>query len=305
MSNWEGPFPPRAAPIRVKGGIRARTARGAIGRQWWSRRFIEVLESFDLRGRLARGRTYARQGQVIALEIASGEVNATVQGSRPTPYRVRIGLAPLPEPAWQAAESALAAQALYCARLLAGEMPGEIEEVFVDAGAPLFPRRATDLRMSCTCPDATVPCKHLAATFYLLAEAFDDDPFRILQWRGRDRDRLLSRLRDLRGGAGGGSAAGTAGSTGEVSQADAGGGAAPATDVAAALAEVTSPSLADTLDRFWLPPVPLPGEPPPTLPTEPDLLLRQLPTPPATLGGNETARRLRRAYLRFPGTPTT
>ena len=42
--------------------------------------------------------------------------------------------------------------------------------------------------MRCSCPDSEVPCKHLAATFYLLAEAFDEDPFLILRWRGRDRE---------------------------------------------------------------------------------------------------------------------
>lgn len=284
MSTWDGPFPPRAAPIRVEGGIRARTARGAIGRQWWSRRFIEVLESFELTGRLARGRSYARQGQVLALEIGTGEVSATVQGSRPRPYRVRIGLAPLPDRVWAEVEVALVAEALYCARLLAGEMPPDIETVFDAAGAPLFPARARDLGMSCSCPDQAVPCKHLAATFYLLAEAFDDDPFRILQWRGRPREALLARLRELRGDAGtSGPAAGDA----------------PVVGAAAVLAEVTSPPLDEVADRFWLPPVPLPGEPPPTLPTAPDLLLRQLPTPGASLGGPELVRRLRSAYHRL------
>lgn len=296
MSNWDGPFPPRAAPIRVEGGIRARTTRGDIGRQWWSRRFIEVLESFELRGRLTRGRAYARQGQVLALDIDAGEVAATVQGSRPAPYQVRIGLAPLPEPAWAAVEQALVAEALYCARLLAGEMPAEIEAVFTDAGAPLFPRQASDLRMRCSCPDPAVPCKHLAATFYLLAEAFDDDPFRILQWRGRGREALLARLRELRG-EGAGAGPGPAGADGADVDGLAG---SPPGSPAAVLAEVASPPLAEMLDRFWLPPVPLPNERPPILPTEPDLLLRQLPTPPATLGGKDTVRRLRRAYLRFP-----
>jgi uncharacterized Zn finger protein len=37
-----------------------------------------------------------------------------------------------------------------------------------------------------------VPCKHIVAAFYL-AEAFDDDPFTIPAWRGREReDRLAS-----------------------------------------------------------------------------------------------------------------
>jgi uncharacterized Zn finger protein len=296
MSTWEGPYPPRSQPIRVEGGIRARTARGAIGRTWWSRRFLAVLESFGLHGRLARGRAYARQGQVLALEITAGRVTAAVQGSRRTPYRVRIELAPLPDAGWEQVERALVAQAIYSARLLAGEMPEDIEQVFDAAGAPLFPRRRGDLAMSCSCPDPTVPCKHLAATCYLLAESFDDDPFRILRWRGRDREPLLARLHELRGGgeAAGGEAAVTAPAVTAPAVT------APAVGAVAALAEVASPPLAEALDRFWLPPVPLPAGRPPTMPAVPDLLLRQLPEPGPALGGRQLVDDLRPAYHRFP-----
>ncbi len=96
----------------------------------------------------------------------------------------------------------LASQALFLARLLAGEMPTQIEEAFAAADAPLFPTRSSDLAMSCSCPDWGMPCKHIAATFYLLAEAFDADPFQILHWRGRDRDTLLTNLRALRSAQG-------------------------------------------------------------------------------------------------------
>src|SRR5690606_23829439 len=250
-------------------------------------------------------------GQVLALEIAAGEVTATVQGSRPRPYRVRIGLTPLPDRAWAAAEQALSRQAIYAARLLSGQMPADIEEVFAAAGAPLFPRVQADLRMSCSCPDPAVPCKHVAATFYLLAEAFDDDPFRILHWRGRSREQLLARLRVLRAdGASGPEAAGpdTAGRDAADSDAtgrdaagpDASGTGPPAVGAGGAPAGIASPALAEVADRFWVPPVPRP-ERPPTLPAEVDLLLRQLPTPPAALGGRELIARLRTAYRRFGG----
>ena len=146
-------------------------------------------------GRLARGRNYARRGQVLGFEISCGYVTAQVQGSRPKPYRVRIQVTPLTTPQWRRVEQALAGQALFRAKLLAGEMPQEIEEVFADCGTPLFPRSARDLEMSCSCPDWGVPCKHLAAVCYVLAEAFDVDPFGILAWRGRGREELLGALR--------------------------------------------------------------------------------------------------------------
>ena len=186
-----------SGPIAVEGGVKAKSKRGAIGEQWWSRRFIAVLESYGagMSGRLQRGKNYARRGQVIEFSLAAGKVAARVQGSRPQPYQVSITVAPLTTAQWRAVESRLAAQALFRARLLAGEMPAEIEQVFADAGTPLFPESARDLAMHCNCPDWGVPCKHLAAVCYVLAEAFDDDPFAMLAWRGRTRADLLAALR--------------------------------------------------------------------------------------------------------------
>lgn len=310
MSEQDRWFPPRSAPKRVKGGIKARTARGAIGASWWSKRFLAVLESFALGTRLTRGRAYARAGQVLSLQIGPGVVTASVQGSREQPYQVTIGLAPFSERVWATAELALAEQAIYSARLLAGEMPAEIEEVFAAAGAPLFPQRFRDLSLSCSCPDPVVPCKHLAATFYLLAEAFDADPFQILRWRGRDRETLLGRLRALRAAVVSGDEAPedlpTLGEPADPGVRRAG----PVVGAALALAELDSGSLADSLDRlspdrFWLSPVPLPDRPP-TLDTEPDLLLRQLPEPGPDLGGASLVDALRPAYHRFAaGDPET
>ena len=200
MSGWDSEWPARSRPLRVQGGIRARSKRGAIGERWWSRRFIDVLESFGMSGRLARGRNYARSGQVLGFEISRAQVTAQVQGSRPKAYRVRLSVAPLTSPQWQRVEQALAGQALFRAKLLAGEMPREIEQLFADCGTPLFPRSPRDVQMSCSCPDWQVPCKHLAAVCYVLAEAFDLDPFGILAWRGRGRDDLLASLRRLTAG---------------------------------------------------------------------------------------------------------
>lgn len=181
-------------PLTVEGGLKARSARGAIGQTWWSERFVEVLESLGVGGRLQRGRNYARKGQVISLDVDAGSVTARVQGSRPRPYRVRIGIAAFGKVQWAGIEQTLAENAWYAAKLLAGEMPEDIEDVFAAAGLSLFPASAGDLSMDCSCPDWEVPCKHLAAVFYLLAEAFDDDPFDILAWRGRDREDLLANL---------------------------------------------------------------------------------------------------------------
>ncbi len=280
----DGRWYPPSRPRVVENGLRARTGRGAIGESWWSRRFLDVLESFAMGNRLTRGRTYARKGQVVSLDVTPGEVRATVQGSRVKPYRVTIGLAAFAEIVWAKAEIALSEQALPSAKLLAGEVPPELEAIFAEAGAPLFPSTANDLDQRCSCPDREVPCKHLAATFYLLAEAFDDDPFLILRWRGRDRETLLARLRELRTDA-------------AAEEPDA---AAPA--AAGSSLVLSGISRQDCApDRFWQPPAPLPARPA-TLDVEPDLLLRQLPAPSRLLGGDALVARLRTAYRRFGDT---
>jgi uncharacterized Zn finger protein len=121
-NGWsDGGFPPPSRPRVVEGGLVARSARGDIGEHWWSRRFVEVLESFALGSRLTRGKNCARRGQVISLDVRPGVVTAKVQGSRRTPYDVHIELAAFPEVVWAKVEIALAEQAIYSAALLAGE----------------------------------------------------------------------------------------------------------------------------------------------------------------------------------------
>lgn len=187
-------YPPPSRPRSVEGGLKARSTRGAIAQTWWSERFIAVLEDIGLGSRLQRGRSYARKGQVIALEVDAGSVTAQVQGSRARPYRVRIGVVAFGKSDWAHIEKHLAENAWYTAKLLSGEMPDDIEDVFAGLGLSLFPAGAAELSLDCSCPDHAVPCKHLAATCYLLAESFDDDPFAMLAWRGREREDLLANL---------------------------------------------------------------------------------------------------------------
>ncbi|CCH28545.1 SWIM zinc finger family protein [Actinosynnema sp. NPDC047251] len=275
MSDWHGERPPAgrhpaARPIRVEGGLTLRSKRGDVARTWWSRRFVEVLESFGMGGRLDRGRAYARTGQVMSLSLSTSLVVALVMGSRPEPYRARIGVRKFSDEDWRRIEHVLADRAVFAAKLLAGEMPPEIEDVFAGLGLTLFPQSPRELSMDCTCPDWEVPCKHLAATCYLLAESFDTDPFEILAWRGRSREDLLDRLRELRDPM------------------------PPPED----RPDDTPPDPEDDLAAFWLrpkaPAVPEPDE----LPTRrPDAILDELP--PLTVNGRSLTDDLRPLYRRF------
>jgi uncharacterized Zn finger protein len=197
---WYGDYayPQPSRPRAVKGGIKAQSKRGAFGESWWAKRWIAVLESFNIGERLSRGRSYARRGQVLSIAIDAGRVDAKVQGSRPKPYNVAILLKTLSAGDWQILAKILAQQAIFAAKLLAGEIPQDIEQVFKDAGLSLFPAKLKDLETDCSCPDWSNPCKHIAAVYYLLGEEFDRDPFLLVKLRGMSREELVKLL----GGAG-------------------------------------------------------------------------------------------------------
>src|SRR5438067_6052514 len=207
------------------------------------------------------------------MDVTVGMVSALVQGSRVQPYRVRIGLDAFGMPEWDAAERALAASAWYSAKLLAGEMPEDIEDVFAELGLALFPASAGELSMYCSCPDWEVPCKHIAAVFYLLAEAFDDDPFSILAWRGREREELLGNLQAARSGG------------------------PPAADHA----EHVGAPLTECLDSYFSLQADLPATHPAT--SVSPALLDQLPPIDLTVRGHAVPELLRRAYLSLADQP--
>src|SRR5437588_4545767 len=104
-------FFPRSRPRQARGGIKAQSQRGEFGQNWWAKRWIAVLEGFDIGARLGRGRTYARQGQVLSIQIEKGLIRAKVQGSRPKPYEITIQAKTLPATAWRTLAEALARQA--------------------------------------------------------------------------------------------------------------------------------------------------------------------------------------------------
>ncbi len=187
-------FFPASRPREAKGGIRTHSKRGAFGENWWARRWVSVLEGFDLGARLGRGRSYARRGQVLDVAIERGLVHARVQGSRPAPYKVTLKVRTLSGPQWRRAAAALNREALFAAKLLASEMPEDVERAFQSAGLSLFPERRKDLTTECSCPDWSNPCKHIAAVYYLLGEEFDRDPFLIFELRGISREGLVGLL---------------------------------------------------------------------------------------------------------------
>jgi uncharacterized Zn finger protein len=199
---WDDPWQkyPASKPLPAEGGLATSRQRGAMAETWWSRRFTEVLESYGLGARMQRGRRYARSGQVLSLDVRTATIAAQVQGSRRTPYLVTISL---PEPTarqWEAIDQAMRSKVGFVARLLAGEVPADLEAVFETAAVTLFPSTWKELRADCSCPDWENPCKHIAAALYVFADQLDGDPWLLLAWRGRTREQILEPLSGIGGG---------------------------------------------------------------------------------------------------------
>jgi uncharacterized Zn finger protein len=191
---------PESLPIPAKDGLATSKQRGAMAASWWSRRFVDVLESYGLGTRMQRGRKYARAGQVLSFDVHPGMLVAQVQGSRATPYLVTVAAESPTVEQWASVDAALSSRVGFVARLLAGEVPPDLEDMFRDAAVDLFPASWSTLDARCSCPDWENPCKHIAAVMYVFADQLDDDPWLLLAWRGRTRDQLLDPLRARSGG---------------------------------------------------------------------------------------------------------
>ena len=168
-------------------------------REWWSQRWLELLDSYRFKKRLERGRNYARQGNVLTIEFKGAKALAKVQGSEPEPYKVSLSLDHFQDEEWGYVVETMSQKAIFAAKLLAGEMPQNIENVFSANGLSLFPFTLSDVHSKCTCPDKANPCKHIAAVYYQLGDKFSEDPFVLFQLRGRAKEQIISDLRKLRG----------------------------------------------------------------------------------------------------------
>ncbi|MFD4243598.1 SWIM zinc finger family protein [Streptomyces sp. NPDC058525] len=171
------------------------TARGrrSFAATWWGNAWVEALEgpTCSATGRLARGRTYARGGNVGQITVTPGRATAHVQGSQPRPYRTSMDIPTLTRDAWDVLLDAAAAQAGHIAALLDRDMPTTLADTAAQAGVHLLPR-PYELTPRCSCPDWGDPCKHAAALYYQVARLLDHDPFVLLLLRGRGESELMA-----------------------------------------------------------------------------------------------------------------
>ena len=177
--------------LDVEGGIKLQSRRGESAQSWWGRRWNEILYQYIDEGRLSRGRTYARRGQVISMDIRNGAVRGVVQGSMSEPYESTIMVDRLSSEEWGRVADALMTRPAVVAKMMTSRMPEEMEEIFGNAGLSLFPK---DVETECSCYDWENPCKHTAAVYLIMSQQLDRDPLLMLRLRGMDQKELLEMM---------------------------------------------------------------------------------------------------------------
>jgi uncharacterized Zn finger protein len=167
-----------------------------IATSWWGAHWNENLERYaDFAYRLERGRSYVRNGMVLDLKIAAGQITALVAGSRPKPYNIKVTINPLAADAWKALVSKASGQIESISKLLDGEFPADLKEVFFSQHGGLFPS-PKEIKFGCSCPDWASMCKHVAATLYGVGARLDRQPAMFFELRGVKLDDLVGKVAD-------------------------------------------------------------------------------------------------------------
>lgn len=147
------------------------------GRTWWGGQWLKALDRIDFSNRLPRGRNYANTGKVSSIKIAENRIIASVQGSRPDPYDVTIVVPPFFDKEKKVFIERIKSDPLIVSQLLNRQLPQELLQIAELNGIKVFPQSWQDIKLNCSCPDWAVPCKHLAAVIYTIANEIDQNPF--------------------------------------------------------------------------------------------------------------------------------
>jgi uncharacterized Zn finger protein len=163
--------------------------RGAITKTFWGKAWSENLEAYsDYANRLPRGRTYVRNGSVIDLKIADGEIQAQVMGS--SLYKVAIKIAAVAPDHWQALGTDCAGSIDSLVELLQGKLSTAVMQRICAPRTGLFPA-PNEISFSCSCPDSVSMCKHVAAVLYGVGARLDHQPELLFRLRQVDAADLV------------------------------------------------------------------------------------------------------------------
>jgi uncharacterized Zn finger protein len=173
-------------PVKIEGRAMART--------FWGQAWCENLEQYsDYANRLPRGRTYARNGSVIDLQISEGEVAALVSGS--DIYRIKVSIAPLAKAQWKKIKADCAQSIPSLIDLLQGRFSQGVMERLTRPREGLFPQ-PREIKMQCSCPDWATLCKHVAAVLYGVGARLDHEPELLFKLRNVDHLELIDQAVD-------------------------------------------------------------------------------------------------------------
>src|SRR5438552_604721 len=174
------------SPVRIEG----RT----IAKSFWGQAWCANLERYsDYENRLPRGRTYVRNGSVIDLQIAKGEISAMVAGSEL--YQIKIAIAPVTRARWKSICRDCAGTVDSLVELLQGRLAKGVMDRVCREGDGLFPS-PTEIKLSCSCPDWADMCKHVAAALYGVGARLDERPELLFKLREVDHLELVAEAGD-------------------------------------------------------------------------------------------------------------
>lgn len=156
------------------------------GNTWWGQQWLNALNSIDYSNRLPRGRTYANKGAVLDVEIEGNVVKAKVQGSERYPYDQKLELKAFNTQQKEDILRTITEDPFILSSLLNRELPHDLLDILNRKGIRLFPGDWRSIQGSCSCPDWAVPCKHLAAVIYVIANEIDKNPFMVFLLHGLD-----------------------------------------------------------------------------------------------------------------------
>jgi len=164
----------------------------AIAATFWGKAWCDNIEAYsDFASRLPRGRTYVRNGSVLDLQIARGQVAALVSGSEL--YRVALVIKEMPAARWRSICADCASGIESLVELLQGRLAKGVMERLCRQGGGLFPT-PRDIRFSCSCPDHALMCKHVAAVLYGIGARLDEQPELLFRLRGVDESELVAQI---------------------------------------------------------------------------------------------------------------
>ncbi|MFI5394907.1 MAG: SWIM zinc finger family protein [Candidatus Binatia bacterium] len=163
----------------------------AIARTFWGKAWCDNLERYsDYENRLPRGRTYVRNGSVVDLQIAPGEVKAMVSGSQL--YKAAVKVSPLPKARWHSISKDCAGAIDSLVELLQGRFSKGVMERICQQRTGLFPS-PDEIKLSCSCPDWASMCKHVAAVLYGIGARLDERPELLFTLREVDEKELIAK----------------------------------------------------------------------------------------------------------------